>query len=280
MNELNQEIKLYVEALVDELRITPTHKHYKSIIGIEKLEAKINSTKDSELLYDDIIKLKFKEVLSLGVTEEIKNKSYESFAFKDNYDDESWEYAEDYVSFCLEKFLSEEQNSVNSLWQERMDKFIGTEITRRKRINDSDYTVPNHIRDYIIKSPNGPELLYRLTYEKKLIKSLNEKKITESLNLIEQFEDHNFLVIRDFRKGFSMFNFNNDSRIFQGLSRLSAVFWGAIAVICVFGIGFESHMDIANRLGILILILAALYALHMLTLWVLDGFTNSNKINE
>jgi hypothetical protein len=44
-----------------------------------------------------------------------------------------------------------------------------------------------------------------------------------------------------------MFNFNNDSRIFQGLSRLSAVFWGAIALVCVFGIGFESHMDIANR---------------------------------
>lgn len=100
MNELNQKIKLYVEALVNELRITSTHQHYKSIIGIEKLEAKINNSKDSELLYDDIIKLKFKEVLSLGVTEEIKNKSYDSFTFKDNYEDESWEYAEDYVSFA------------------------------------------------------------------------------------------------------------------------------------------------------------------------------------
>lgn len=169
---------------------------------------------------------------------------------------------------------------MNSLWQERMDKFIGTEITRRKRINDSDYTVPNHIRDYIIKSPNGPELLYRLTYEKKLIKSLNEKKITESLNLIEQFEDHNFLVIRDFRKGFSMFNLNNDSRIFQGLSRLSAVFWGAIALICIFEIGFDSHTESTSKVGLLVLCFVAFYALYLLTLWVLDGFTNSNKINE
>ena len=95
------------------------------------------------------------------------------------------------------------------------------------------------------------------------------------MNLIEQFEDHNFLVIRDFRKGFSMFNFNNDSRIFQGLSRLSAVFWGAIALICIFGIGFDSHTEFTSKVGLLVLSFVVLYALHMITLWVLDGFTNS-----
>lgn len=277
MNDLNQKIKAHIDVLIQQFKETPKHQHYKKILGIERQELKVNQSEEDALLYEDIIQLRFKEVLCEGVNDEIRAKDFSKFDFKDSYESESWEFAEDYVTFCLEKFLLEEKDLVLMLWQERFEAFVGTDIVKRKRIKESDYSVPNHIKDYILKSLNGPEILYKLTFNDKLIKTLNEKTVTESLEVIADFENHNFLVITDTRVDKQETQFVNTSRIFTGLSRVSTVFWGLISVISVIGFYTDSGMELSSKLLYLILIFALCYVSHRVTVWILDGFTNPNR---
>lgn len=274
MNELNLKIKAHVDALIQQFKEMPKHLHYKEVMGIEALELKINQSQEG-VLYEDIISLRFKEVLCEGVTEEIKSKNLSDFTWKDSYESESWEFAEDYVEFLLEKFLFEEREIVTSIWRDKMDAFIGTDIAKRKRIQDSENSVPNHIRDYILKSVNGPGILYKLTFNDRFVKQLNENTVTDSLKKIEKFESHNFITIRYPAHDSLMYKFNNDSRVFKGLSRLSAVLFGFLALVSIIAMSFDSKIDLLSKFGLLILIVVGFYVVHMLTLWVIDGFTNT-----
>jgi hypothetical protein len=185
---------------------------------------------------------------------------------KNSYETEAWKFAEDYVAFCLEKFLLEERELVSSIWREKMDAFIGADVAKSKRIEDSENSVPNHIRDYILKSLNGPEILYKLTFDEKFVKL--------------KYEDHNFLKIRYPTKGFSIYKFQNHSKIFKGLSRLSAVVFGFLALFSLLVICLDMTMSLTTKFGLVILSIVGFYVLHMLTLWVLDGFTNTNSKND
>lgn len=276
MNELNSKIKSHVDELIQQFKEMPKHLHYKEIMGIEALELKINQTEDN-VLHGDLISLRFKEVLCEGLTEETKGKKLIDFTWKDSYESESWEFAEDYVEFLLKKFLLEERELVISVWRERMDAFIGTNIAKRKQIQDCEKSVPNHIRDYILKSVNGPEILYKLTFKDKFVKQLNEKTVTDSLKLIEKFESHNFITIRYPTHNSFMCKFKNDSKIFKGLSRLSTVFFGFLALFSMIITIISSKIDLLSKFGLLMLIIVGFYVVHMLTLWILDGFTNTNS---
>lgn len=275
MNELNLKIKAHVDALMQQFKEMPKHLHYKEVMDIERLELKVNQSEE-DLLYEDIISFRFKVVLCEGLNDEVKSKNFSDFVWKDSYETEAWEFAEDYVQFCLEKFILEERELVSSVWREKMDAFIGADISKSKRIENSENSVPNHVRDYILKSLNGPEILYKLTFDDDFVKLLNEKPVTDSLKLIEKYDDHNFLTIRYLNKGFTMYKFENDSKIFKGLSRLSAVIFGFLALLSLLGIGFETTMDLSTKFGIALLIIVGFYVVYMLTLWVLDGFTNGN----
>ena len=279
MNELNLKIKEHVDGLMQQFKEMPKHLHYKEVMGIERLELKVNQSEE-DLLYEDIISFRFKVVLCEGLNDEVKSKSFSAFVWKDSYKTEAWEFAEDYVQFCLEKFLLEERELVSSIWREKMDAFIGADTTKSKRIENSENSVPNHVRDYILKSLNGPEILYKLTFDDKFVKLLNEKPVTDSLKLIEKYEDHNFLTIRYPKKGFTMYKFENDSKIFKGLSRLSAVIYGLSALFFLIAIGSAQYTDFLSKVGIFLLIIVGFYFAHMLTLWVLDGFTNDNSKND
>ena len=279
MNELNLKIKAHVDALMLHFKEMPKHLHYKEVMGIERLEFRVNQSEE-DLQYEDIISFRFKVVLCEGINEELKSKNFSDFVWKDSYETEEWEFAEDYVAFCLEKFLLEERELVSSIWREKMDAFIGSDVTKSKRIEGSDNSVPNHIRDYILKSLSGPEILYKLTFDDKFVNLLNEKPVTDSLKLIEKYEDHNFLTISYLKKGFTMYKFENDSKIFKGLSRLSAVIYGFSALIFLIAIGVDNHMEFLSKFGFFILIIFGFYVIHMLTLWVLDGFTNTKSKDD
>lgn len=83
---------------------------------------------------------------------------------------------------------NEERNKVVDSWKARQDKFATETPDYRDMIESSDISVPDHIRDAIIESDVGPQLLYHLAVNPEVAEKLNGMKPINALREIGKLE--------------------------------------------------------------------------------------------
>lgn len=113
---------------------------------------------------------------------------------------DAFEYAEALAEYSAEKALKErdkqdqerkaqeQQSKVVQAWTKRLEAAKAEIDDFDDMVASADVVVPNHIRDAILESDVGPQILYHLASNQDQAKTFNEMTVTQALRAIGKLE--------------------------------------------------------------------------------------------
>jgi len=100
------------------------------------------------------------------------------------------------------------------------------------------------------------------------------------LKLIGDYENSNFLFVEKNIVEEKKLSNKNRSKVYTGLSRVSVVIFSLLAIILLSIVMTDGGIEVNKKPLWFASVLIFCFVLHMLTIWIIDGFTNDVNKDE